>query len=228
MKKFLVLILFFCLSSAESTAETSSDSSLTDSSSIKPDSVSTFGHYLSLGIGWSKDYGIREPGLLFSYSLAYKNHLFTYTHAAATPISFYNAPNLYYYSNYSAILVGESFRTEHSLLSLSAGIAYTNIDLVYTTMKGDLSWINPAYITSYRHSGFISFPVECKAFVLAHNIVGIGIHVSYDFVPDLRFSPYYVGFCLVVGQWNKPHYSIQPRAKKSPGIKQASPPMKEN
>jgi hypothetical protein len=46
--------------------------------------VSKFGHYVSFGVGSARDYGIGGVGLLTSYSLAYKNNLFTMTYGGAS------------------------------------------------------------------------------------------------------------------------------------------------
>ncbi len=203
MKINLLIILFSCLywlsADAQTTNEPAEDENYKDTTNK---TISKFGNYVSFGVGMSRDYGIGGVDILFSYSFAFKNHIFSYTHAGATSISFFNAPNQYYSSNYHALLAGQALRARNLLLSFSAGIAYTNMNLEYTTHTG--AHIDPIYITRYYQKGFLSVPVEFKAFLLTYNAIGIGLHFSYDFVPHIQFSPLYSGVCVVIGRWNKP------------------------
>jgi hypothetical protein len=184
--------------------------------------VSKFGVYYSFGLGYPHDYkyGGLMPlqNVISTYrtvklnpyygsggltkfadiSFAYKSHMLSLTAGnsfAGTYLS--NASG--YSSNYLGILLGESVRFKHLMVSLSAGIASTNLYIPGMTFY---KTHNPIF--GYPVADRVtSFPVELKAFYLASNFIGIGIHISENIVPIPKYSPFYAGLSIVLGFWNR-------------------------
>ena len=178
--------------------------------------ISTFGHYFSVGLGAGHDYkyggliplkyligpnsyrGTRGEEILASYSLAYKSHLLSITGGIGNS-GLYTSAVSGYLSNYYGCLIGESIRFKHILISLSAGIASTFLfiqDLTYWKTNNPIG----VYLTTSR---VVSFPIELKTFLLARNGIGIGIHLSENIMPIPKYSPFSIGVCIVSGYWNK-------------------------
>ena len=165
--------------------------------------VSLFGHYVSVGLGGSHAYGVSGIDVLLSYSLAYKSHLFTLTHAGASSFGVLGGNQPVYGSSYTGFLLGESVRFKHALISLSAGIASSFILLYYHDPNPNPPQAN-MMITYESPQKMLSVPVECKVFLLARNGIGIGLHISKNILSPYKYSPFYFGVSLVFGYWNKP------------------------
>jgi len=170
----------------------------------KQRTVSDFGLYLSAGIGGGNVHftgvynsnGIGGGAALLSASLAYKSHLFTLTRAgAATIFQDVGTGQFIYTANYFGFLAGESVRFKHAMLSVSAGIAYANINVTEN--------INSYFVTYKEYSG-VSFPIEFKALIYARNGIGFGLHLSKSIISPSGFNPFYFGVCIVIGYWNNP------------------------
>ena len=161
--------------------------------------VTDFGHYLSIGFGGSNDHGVAGENIMLSYSLAYKSHLFSLTYAGAGPLIYGGGQNEPYYgSHYIGVLVGESVRFKHSFISVSTGIASSNLDLYYPDP------VNTNSMIRYNPQEVFSIPIEVKAFLLARNGIGIGVHVSKNILSPYKYSPFYFGIAFVFGNWNTP------------------------
>ena len=156
--------------------------------------VLNYGHYLSIGFGGGNNYSIAGISFLASYSLAYKSHLFSlsYGHGNGWDI-FGNSPT--YDANYLGLLVGESVRFKNLMLSISAGIAYSNISV--DTVNANFSHRN------IFNQQSISFPIEGKVFLHLYKEIGIGIYFSENIVTTIKYSPFSFGGSLVFGFWNK-------------------------
>lgn len=163
---------------------------LTLKDTAKKETVSPFGHYFSVGIGRESD-GTIAGGVvrLISYSLAYKSHLFTVTRGDGGNI---RGDAYYQQASYIGLLLGETVRFKHFMVSLSKGIAFSHT-LIIDSIQG------VRHIVEQRT---VSFPVELKAFLLARNGIGIGIHISENIVH--KYSSFYFGASIVFGKWNKP------------------------
>lgn len=107
-------------------------------------------------------------------------------------------------ANYLGFLVGEAVRFKNAMLSLSTGIANSNIELSYP-----LNQSSPlSNRVNYYLYKAVSIPVELKCFVLAHNGVGFGVHASKNFLSPSKYSPFFLGFSLVFGAWNKGRHHV--------------------
>jgi hypothetical protein len=185
--------------------------------------VSKFGHYFSIGMGYPHDYrfGGIEPlkyiigthpnsyigsggyALLSSYSLAYKSHLVSFT-GGYNYAGGYNSAEAGYLANYYACLVGESIRFKHLMVSLSAGIASSVVTVVDEAVYKYLVHSGVVYSNAtYPKERGISFPIELKAFYLARNGIGVGIHISENIVTTPKYSPFSTCLSVVTGFWNK-------------------------
>jgi len=179
--------------------------------------VTTFGHYFSIGTGIEHEYGYGGLGLLAvlgnskgyssngqvmlaSYSLAYKSHLLTVT-GGFNEFGMNNSYTSGYRTNYISCLIGESIRYKHLMVSLSVGIASTS-NIIYDINLYKFGANNGViYSTEDRN---ITIPVELKAFLLARNGVGIGIHLSENLNFPTKYSPFSACLSVVTGFWNKP------------------------
>ena len=168
---------------------------------ISHKTVSDVGCYFSAGIGLGNirlnnlynAIGTGGGAAVLSASIAYKSHLFTVTRAGAGTILKDVGPGGFVYtSNYVGFLVGESVRYKHAMLSVSVGIAHATINVTENVNS---------YMVAYKQYNGIAFPIECKAFLYAHNGIGIGLHLSKS-IGTAEFSPFYFGICMVVGYWN--------------------------
>jgi hypothetical protein len=215
LRKHFIILLFCCLSCFTPDIKAQSDSTRHSENiygnyyaswhqNIKDTShrtVSNFGHYVSIGIGGGSSYGIGGASALFSYSLAYKSHLFTLTRGgSSTLINGGSYNSVYYNANYFGFLYGESIRFKHAMISLSIGIASSNVTLRYLDVNAGSAntYVNPSF------TNIVSFPIELKVFVYARNGIGFVIHSSKCLLSPSQFSPFYFGVCVVFGFWNKP------------------------
>ena len=212
MKKHCLIFLLFCLSFFEIKAQDSN--SVTKNfnpqfgnrygpfhQTIKDTTkrtISTFGHYFSIGIGVANEYKSAGYCGMVSYSLAYKSHLFSVT-AAQSEIGLRNSADGGYKANYIGALVGESVRLKHVMLSLSVGLACNDIIIIDPSLY-EYS-VRSGVVYSNNHG--ISFPIELKAFFLTSGGLGIGLHLSENIVTTPKYSPFYFGVSLVFGKWNK-------------------------
>ncbi len=196
MKKIHLLLILFCLLMTSSIAQIHKDTSR-PSPQNDTLSVGKFGTYVSLGIGLSRANEIPGAIAMFGLSLAYKTTLFSFSRAGGGTIHNYvGGKDEFYETDYTALLLGKAYRSKHTLISFSGGLAYTNIEVDHGRMP---------YNLPYDESGIISIPLEFNFFLLAGNALGIGVHVSKDLVPKLEFSPFYLCFSLVGGVWNDRH-----------------------
>jgi hypothetical protein len=160
--------------------------------------VSDVGHYISAGVGGGHAYGIGGLSAIFSYSIAYKSLIFTLTRAGSSVFSIGEiGRNPYYTASYFGFLMGQTVRYKHFMMSLSVGVAGANIAVTTPDPNQFYGQIN------YNLKSVVSVPVEFKAFVLANNGIGFGIHFAENMVSPLQYSPFYFGFSLVTGYWNK-------------------------
>jgi hypothetical protein len=90
------------------------------------------------------------------------------------------------------------------MVSLSVGIASSYVSIYDASLYKRFISSGVIYITGisspYRA---ISFPVELKAFYLARNGIGIGIHISENIVTNPKYSPFCACLSIVTGFWNK-------------------------
>lgn len=164
-------------------------------------SVSTFGHYISFGLGETKNDNLKGLNRLFSYSIAYKSHLLSFTFCDNKHLA-YNSAQPYYKANYIGLLIGESIRYKYLFCSISVGGAYSTIFIS-----------DPKLITYNNTSGYsqtnnlsqnaITIPVEIKLFFHIKNGAGIGAHFSENILAPSKYSSYYIGLSIVTGYWNK-------------------------
>ncbi len=181
--------------------------------------VSKFGHYFSVGMGYphdyrfggltpqsilggGHDYGSGGIALLCSYSLAYKSHLLSLT-GAGGGAGAYNSAEAGYRANYYACLIGESLRFKNIIVSISAGIATASVFLYNPLLIHSQNTFIIYTNAVYPQERAISFPVELKAFYLARNGIGVGVHISENIVPTPKYSPFYACLSIVTGFWNK-------------------------
>jgi len=212
LKKRLLIFLFFCLSFFEFKAQDLINGA--ENLNIRFDNrygpvhqtikdttkrtVSDFGHYFSIGIGVANEYKSAGFCGMVSYSLAYKSHLFSVT-AAQSEIGLRNSADGGYKANYIGALVGESIRLKHILFSLSVGLACNDILIVDPSLYKYSVSSGVVYSNNYG----ISCPIELKAFFLTRGGLGIGLHLTENIVTTPKYSPFYVGVCVVLGKWNK-------------------------
>ena len=157
------------------------------------ETVSKVGIYLSAGFGGGIEYGIIASDALYSLTVAYKSHLLSITRGnSANWMAGGNDGESYQQTNYTGLLIGEARRSKHAMVSFSAGIAVANINCGMTphTVYCDMQNI-------------VSFPIEFKAFWLAENGIGAGVHFSESIISSSGFSPFYLGISVVTGYWNK-------------------------
>jgi hypothetical protein len=159
---------------------------LQDSSKM---TVSRFGNYFSICYGplWNKKYP--GYGTLFSYSLAYKSHIITVSKTREEAGVYGNG----YFSDLRSLLIGESFRGEHLMISLSAGMGKSKI----WTYKG----IYPNTITEIHYE--LNFPFEFKFFLHAYNVAGLGLVASATPASKYKQGSFFIGAAIVLGKWNK-------------------------
>ncbi len=186
------------------TAQHSDDVYYSPGKPLEPDtsksSVRKFGIYFSNGFGVS---GIRSLpdnvsdltilGLIVSNTFAYKSHLATITFTAGSSTFTGATERESYFSNsYLAFLIGESLRFKYSLISLSVGVASS--EMSYRNV------IDMHHSDSYNNKG-VSFPVELKLFILAKHGIGFGVHLYNNF--DKDYSTSFISAVIVAGIWNK-------------------------
>lgn len=157
--------------------------------------VSTFGHYGSMGYGGGRVKGLAGVSLVASYSLAYKSHLITLTYNVVSHNVNSSSHEPYYFTQYNGLLFGEALRYKHLMFSLSAGVAYSAVNYQY-------QYIYPIGGHNYFVQNGISFPIELKALLLARNGVGIGLYVSENIITTPKYSPFSFGGYYVFGHWN--------------------------
>ena len=161
--------------------------------------VSKFGHYFSVGFGSGYDNGLAGLSLGASYSLAYKSHIVNMSYNYGGILGQGTTLTPSYNTKSIAILIGESIRLRHLLVSFSVGISSTNMYVydpsyyIYSVRSGII----------YSTAGGISFPIELKAFYLARNGIGVGFHVCENIVTTPKYSPFYACLSVVTGFWNK-------------------------
>jgi hypothetical protein len=162
----------------------------------KKSNVSKIGVYVSAAFGSGNIAGI-YPNLvaLFSCSIAYKSHLFTLTRAGYGQL-FYGGSQgeIIYQGSYVGLLFGESIRFKYAMVSLSAGLAYSNVQIYENYYYS----IPP--IVSYQG---ISLPIELKVFLHTRNGIGLGVHIAKNIITPIQDSPFYFGFGFVFGKYNK-------------------------
>jgi hypothetical protein len=188
--------------------------------------VSKFGIYLSSGFGYPHDYkygglmplqdiistyhitkfngyyGSGGVAKLSRFSFAYKSHLLSITNGQSYAGTY--SPTPYSYSSsYYGLLVGESVRFKHLIISLSAGIAHTNLFIQGIPFYNTHTLIGDLFHHTYVDV-FTSFPIELKAFYLARNGIGVGVHISENIVPYPKYTPFSACVSVVFGFWNKP------------------------
>ncbi len=209
MKKYSLILLFFCLTSFWLQAQDSTNhpKKILDNrygpfhQTIKDTTkrtISEFGHYFSAGVGAANVYNGAGFAGIAGYSLAYKSHVLSIT-AAHSEVGLRNTTEAGYKANYIGGLLGESIRLKHFMFSISAGVGYNDIIIINTSLYS-YNVQNPVVYSNY-HS--VSFPVELKAFFLTRGGLGIGLHISENIVTKPRYSPFYIGVCIVLGKWNK-------------------------
>ncbi len=209
MKKYSLILLFFCTTGFLLKAQTKQDSAFQYDNRYGPfhqelkdttkRTVSEFGHYFSAGVGAGKEYGIGGAISLISYSFAFKSFLFSFTRGGGQTLFSGGGDNaVYYRANYFGVLIGESVRFKNAMISLSAGVASSNIEIRYQ----DVTSKTPNHYIDSVSRGIASFPIELKVFLLARNGIGYGIHLSKNIVSPYKFSPFYFGVCIVFGKWN--------------------------
>lgn len=166
--------------------------------------ISKVGVYLSAGSGLSGDYQIVGFSSLYSFSVAYKSHLFTITQANSVTNNGGRDADQIQKTNYIGLLVGESVRYKHAMVSISSGVALSNVYI-------NSNWMPFQNNYDYKKQDVFSVPIEFKAFWLANNYIGVGTHISKNIIPAAaQFSPFYFGFSIVTGFWNIPKKLVNP------------------
>jgi hypothetical protein len=157
--------------------------------------ISAAGIYLSGGIGSSSIGVISGLGFHLGLSIAYKSNLFSLTLMTANNfLSTMGVDNLYNYSSgYYGIAYGRAYRTTHSLLSLSIGLASSGVNYWFVYPNG----IGP----NPKPQIGLGVPIEGRAFLLAADVIGIGFQYSLDIAGT--YCPSTFTICLVLGAWNK-------------------------
>jgi hypothetical protein len=165
--------------------------------SLKDSTYSPSGIYVSGGIGLSNIKDMNGFGVLLSASFAHESQLLSLTYMGCTTIDLGGLGNNrdYMRGNYLGILFGEAARGENGMLSVSAGIATSEI--TYSTLRQASP--TGGFYDSHNYSG-ISCPIEIKGFLLAYNVIGIGFHYSLNLTPG--YCPSTFTICLVFGAWN--------------------------
>ena len=161
---------------------------------IKDSSVKTISDidiYLSCGVGSLEGYAVSGWAGMLSGSFAYKSHLLSVTYDKGVQhetISGYRTsyPALVQESCYG-ILLGECIRYKHGMLSLSTGIALAGSS--FSSTMPQTRYYN--YYPNYSKQGIISLPIELKAFVVAYNGIGLGIHFTETITFHKNNSPIY-------------------------------------
>ena len=150
------------------------------STSYKNSRVSAVGNYFFGGSGFSRDptkklnSGYnRIPAGYMGYTLAIRSHTIGFS---------YHQTENYVLTTSKYLLLGEAFRSRFLYGSVSTGIG----------------WVENPQI-----HGVLSWPVEVKAFAHLSHIVGIGTIYATSITRNINNSNYYVGWSLVLGNWNK-------------------------
>jgi hypothetical protein len=136
--------------------------------------VSKYGIYFSLGLGASQINSLSQNvskeddvGYILSSSFAYKSHVATVTYTGSGSGSGLEEQSSFS-NSYVAFLVGESLRQKDCFISLSVGVA--NSEMSYRNV------IQPYQYEDYFFKG-ISYPIELKDFIAANRTIGFGIHM---------------------------------------------------
>ena len=160
-----------------------------------PDSIRTlskYSFYLSGGVGLGiTNYG-GGLGLNTSFSFAYKSHILSVSRCGVLSNIYgveLHPDDDWFYSSYKGGLIGESYRNKYFIVSLSAGLAYSNVSLHATKNK----------IYYYRDG--ISVPIELKAYGLLYDGIGIGFFSSFNITP--QHSTLFTYISIVIGHWNR-------------------------
>ncbi len=196
MKNYLLLINI--LLSFHSNAQLSSDTISAGEKSLNNILVSPWssdwGVYISFGGGICN---LRSVGALCgSLSVAKQSHLasLTFMHAGNFGVAMESSDYLSY--NYEGFLIGESVRRRNFLLSFSAGVSKAHWFNHYHK-PGSAS--ASEFITESKSETGV--PLEAKLFLLANNLVGIGLHGGLDLVN--KFHPKMINITFVLGIWNE-------------------------
>jgi hypothetical protein len=215
LKKYSLILLFFCLTSflLEAQDTTNHPKKIFDNrygpfhqtikDTIRKKTVSTIGVYVSFGFGPANDFKMDEITALISCSIAYKSHLFTFTRAGSGPILLGGrAGESFYRANYVGLLFGESVRFKYAMLSMSTGLAVAH---TYVTWFPEVGNRQNNYTLDQLN---ISLPIELKAFLLASGGIGFGVHIATNIISPAKYSPFYFGISLVLGKWNKKNNKV--------------------
>jgi hypothetical protein len=136
-----------------------------------------------------------------SLSIAYKSLLFSVTASGGNEGEFLGGlltnHSSQYQFQYFGITAGQALRFKNGLISLSAGLGLTNLDL---TLYNPKTMTNNNYVTKT-----VSVPIEFRIFLLAYYNLGIGLTFNEDLIPKTQYSPSLIGACIVLGNWN--HYN---------------------
>ncbi len=156
-------------------------------------SVAKIGHYISLGLGIGGGASLDLIGSTLSYSLAIKSHLISISNLSCSSSFSGVSSNDYYYSNkYFAIMFGEAFREKHILLSLSAGIGFSQLNYMMP--------VHNKPHEEYNENGY-SIPIQIRFYFLAYNGIGIGLNFNKNFTN--KYSSSLTSLSIVFGLWNE-------------------------
>jgi hypothetical protein len=162
-------------------------------------------YFFAAGLGSIRVRDMRGLSGILNFSYAYKSLVVSITKCGGSGAFFYPEEKDWIKSDYSAFLIGTGCRTESIFVSLSSGLALTNLrfEQLHNGLPPSLSYSHNYY------SNFISFPVELRANFLAWNFIGGAINISKDFIPKSINSPIYICCSIVFGYWNYRGFSSQ-------------------
>src|ERR1035437_2391930 len=138
------------------------------------------GIYISGGLGGGQLNNLGGLALDLNCSFKYKSHMITYSQMGCSPIYLFGAPKNSdaMGTKYKGILFGEAYRTTHIMLSLSAGLGYTNQSYDHYVGLGPYN----GYYINNDYNG-LSCPIEVNIFSLNDSVLGGGLHFSLNLIP---------------------------------------------
>jgi hypothetical protein len=167
--------------------------SLANNPSDSANSVSKFGHYLSIGIGSGAGASLNLVGYNLGYSFTYKSHMVSFLYSYGTS-SFSGSleDEKSYTGNCYAILIGEALRRENFMASLSIG--FGSSETFFRDVNNGRGYVKYDQTDS-------TVPIELKVFYHAYNFIGVGIDAVRNIGPE--YSSTMISLSILMGIWNK-------------------------
>jgi hypothetical protein len=102
------------------------------------------------------------------------------------------------------VLLGESFRFEHMLISVSSGLGINKLKIV-EKIRTHYYYSNTTVntINTTADGDFHCIPIEFSVFMLSHNVIGNGLTFGMNIVKPLNIKNYYITYSIVFGKWNR-------------------------